>query len=167
MPSSISVVAFGTRQQSAARRINEGNPLGVPAELVETLNLVRKRYERCRHVLFGHNGKDREALVARFDDYGFSWDSIQADLACLEHVFKGLWLLADGQPAPTLEASKCMRFAYAAVIDRTVADTTRVLNDLQKPGGVSVLSPGGGIWLRCHAMPGHGQRSLLVTIRAG
>ncbi|KVZ42987.1 hypothetical protein [Burkholderia ubonensis] len=113
-----------------AHQINKGGNLNVPNELVEALREVRKRYEKFRHVLFGHNGKDREILADRFDEYGFTWDMIRGDLDTLEHTFKCLWNLADGKPAPALGDSKRMRFPYAVTIERMAKDTSSLLDDL-------------------------------------
>ena len=90
-------------------RMRKDVPAKVPPEIEEILKGVRTRYEEFRHVLFGHNGKDREVLVGRFDEYGFSWALIQEDLASLEPVFKCLRRLAVGMPVPSRDDSKQMR----------------------------------------------------------
>ncbi|WP_157649203.1 hypothetical protein [Burkholderia ubonensis] len=115
-----------------AHQLSKDGKVSVPDELVNALGDVRKRYEKFRHILFGHNGKDREAFADRFDEYGFTWDMIRGDLATLEHTFKCLWLLADSKPAPALDESKRMRFPYAATIESTAMDTSSLLNDLAR-----------------------------------
>ncbi|CAE6969643.1 hypothetical protein [Paraburkholderia domus] len=121
------VVTLGT----IANRLNKERKGTVPSEILAVLEAVRDRYAKFRHTLFGHNGKDREILADRFDGHGFTWDMIAGDLASLEHAFKVLWRVCDGDPVPSAEESKNMRFPFAAAVERTSTDTRSLLNDLQ------------------------------------
>lgn len=103
----------------------------LPAGIENTLDTIRDRYKKFRHKLFGHNDINREAVANEFDQAGFTWVSLGADLEELEYVFKLLWHVMGGQPIPDRSMAKAMIYPYAMSVARTQKDTSEFLADVE------------------------------------
>lgn len=111
-------------------KLNTQLPPTFPQSFESDLDEIRNRYKKFRHKLFGHNDIKREAIANEFDQAGFTWDSIAADLGDIEYAFKVLCHVEGGQSIPDEASAKGMIYPYAISIMRTKDDTTRFLSGL-------------------------------------
>lgn len=112
------------------KKLNIQSPSSIPAGIESNLDTIRDRYKKFRHKLFGHNDINREAIANEFDQSGFTWVSLSADLEELEYVFKVLWHVIGGQPIPDKSSAKKMIYPYTMSVARTQKDTSDFLADI-------------------------------------
>lgn len=105
-------------------------PPSFPPNFENDLDVIRDRYKKFRHKLFGHNDIRREAIANEFDQPGFTWESIAVDLDHLEHAFKVLWHVDGGDPIPDAASTKQMQYPYNMSVSRTKEHTSAFISSL-------------------------------------
>lgn len=111
-----------------ANELERTNPAGVlPPTLIADLDVIRDRYKKYRHKLFGHNDKDRDNVINNFNNAGFTWQSLSQDLFELEYAFKVLFEAMRGRPIPSKERAKEIQFPYNVSVERAAKDTAAIL----------------------------------------
>lgn len=118
---------------SVYREIDALRPGVLPPDLKATLDKVRTKYKKFRHKLFGHNDLKRDRVVKQFNDAGFTWVSLAADLNELDFTFKVLFEAVSGRPIPTRADAERILFPYSEAVKRAAADTERLLMSLAPP----------------------------------
>lgn len=111
-------------------RLQPNLPTSFPSNFEAGLDTIRDRYKRFRHKLFGHNDITREAIATEFDQAGFTWESIAADLSDLEYALKVLWHVEGGNPIPDKATAKGMIYQYSLAVARTAQHTSEFLSGL-------------------------------------
>lgn len=111
-------------------RLHPKLPALFPSNFEAELDAIRDRYKKFRHKLFGHNDIKREAIAIEFDQAGFTWESIAADLTDLEFVLKVLWHVEGSNPIPDRAAAKGMIYPYSLAVARTAQHTSEFLSAL-------------------------------------
>ena len=106
-----------------------------PSTFESELDAIRDRYKRFRHKLFGHNDIKREAIATEFDQAGFTWESLAADIGHLEYALKVLWHVEGGNPIPDKTTAKGMIYPYSLAVARTVQHTSGFLSGLEPKSG--------------------------------
>jgi hypothetical protein len=115
---------------SVFRAIGSKLPTDVAADIESRLSVLKARYSRYRHKLFGHTAVDRRAIVDEYNAEKFTFGEQGADLVELEYVFKVLFEAYCGRSLPTFESAKKMIFPYKQHMERTEADTNALLTGL-------------------------------------
>jgi hypothetical protein len=111
----------------------------IPANLEIDLDVIRTRYSRFRHKLFGHNDINREVIANIFDEAGFTWDSIASDLAELEYIFKVLWHLESGNNIPDRPSAEKMIYPYRMFVAKSQIDTLEFLDEICNANQATLL----------------------------
>lgn len=111
-------------------RLQSNLPASFPPNFEADLDTIRDRYKRFRHKLFGHNDIKREAIAAEFDQAGFTWESIAADIGDLEYALKVLWHVESSNPIPDKTTAKGLIYPYTLSVTRTAQHTSEFLTTL-------------------------------------
>jgi hypothetical protein len=112
------------------KRLKMQLPPSFPQSFKNDIDTIRNRYKKFRHKLFGHNDIKREAIANEFDQAGFTWNSIAADLGDLEYAFKVLWHVEGGQPIPDKTSATRIIYPCDMSIARTKEHTVGFLGSL-------------------------------------
>jgi hypothetical protein len=100
------------------------------ADFWSDVDAIRKRYERARHKIFGHNDLCRDDEVFNFASMGLTWRIVQDDLATLRRTVKALYALFAGKALPTRADLDASLHEPDLGVIRTRRDTAAVLDRL-------------------------------------
>jgi hypothetical protein len=117
---------------SVLDKLKSIRPGVLPPNLTSDLDRIRDRYSKYRNKLFGHNDKNRDAVIAKFNQEGFTWESQEQDLFELEYAFKVLLEAAQNRKIPTRQEAKEMQLPYNHYVVRAATDTVSLLHGLHE-----------------------------------
>jgi hypothetical protein len=71
--------------------------------LLTEIRRIRDSYEHFRHKIFAHTDPNWINLGDKFDEAGFTWESIESDLKSLDYICQCLIALSQESPLPSVE----------------------------------------------------------------